>query len=639
MRLLAMRRRDLLRLGAILPAALASRRVLGQTSTVTRAAVVIGVDRPEDLPPLRAAVSGAKQVGGWLKSEGISVELIIDDQGPVKVEDIFDAVDKYVSLPTLQQLIVYFAGHGSYVGTGDYWLLSHALHNSNQAISLSQCPQYARQCGIPNVVIISDACRSTSTSLKIQSLSGYNIFPTINNRNVNTYLDMFYAVRPGAPAYEVKDVKDTAGTWNGIYTKCLLEAYVNPGGSMTDEVDGVKVVTNKKLEAYLLSTVPKRAQIFDKNEYPDSSVTSSAYIGHAVEQVTPPIIKCYTQITKKGPVQVCSYTSSLTSRPNISDVPLTINNLAEFELNHLGVGLNLSPNVQPATISPSELEKIDKEVGFGASRNLLLNARGPNVFPTRTGINVFGTRLRAVVSGSMETHRLVEGNGSSEPTVVQINNRGKRQESIALQFEHGSGTVIAGLEGYVATVVADNDKVVSVSYEQAKEGPLAITPPNEHVAQLRAVVATAAKFGVFRIDGPPGVRESNAAKLADTIRIEKSFDPTLGIYAAYAYATAGLVEEIRSVYSILKEEGIELFDVALLADRVLIPLTADITTRPIAPFCPMLNQGWQFLAVKNVTLSPRLAEAQTHILPSLWTTFDGEGMSIIKSAVQSQNRT
>jgi hypothetical protein len=360
-------------------------------------------------------------------------------------------------------------------------------------------------------------------------------------------------------------------------------------------------------------------------------VTSSAYIGRAVVKEFPPI--CHKEITKEGVVEVC--TSSVYVAPNISDIPLTINNLAEFELNHVGVGLNLSPNLRPADISPSELEKIDKEVGFSTSRNLLLNARGPNVFPTRTGINVFGARLRDFVSGSMRIDALLEGDGSSKPTVIQINPQGMRQDSIALQFERGSGTVIAGLEGYAATVVVDKEKVVSVSYEQAQQGALDITPTNQRVAQLRAIVATAAKFGVFRIDGPPGIRDSNAAKLADTIRVEKSFDPTLGIYAAYAYAAAGLQEQIRSVYFIMKEEGIELFDVALLADQLVMPVTS--RSGPIAPFCPMLNQGWQFLAVKNVTLSRRLLETQAHILPSLWTTFDGEGMNIVKSAVQSQN--
>ena len=128
------------------------------------------------------------------------------------------------------------------------------------------------------MVLISDACRSTSASLGIQSLTGYNIFPVINNRRVFTFLDTFFAVRVGAPAYEIKDA---AGKFDGIYTSCFLDAYVNPHDSMTEEVDGVKVVPNKKLEAYLLSEVPKRAQISDVQEFPDSSVTSSKYIGRA----------------------------------------------------------------------------------------------------------------------------------------------------------------------------------------------------------------------------------------------------------------------------------------------------------------------------------------------------------------------
>jgi len=615
-----MRRRDFLRLGATLPATLISRRARGETTPITRAAVVIGVDKPQGMPPLNAAVSGARQVGDWLTSEGISVKLIVDDQTPVKAEDIFDEVDKYVSLGTLQQLIVYFAGHGSFVGTGEYWLLSRALHNSNQAVSVSQFPYFAKQCGVPNVVIVSDACRSTSSSLKIQSLTGSNIFPTVNNRNVRTALDIFYATTVGAPAYEVKD---SAGKWDGIYTKCLLEAYINPDAKMTDEVDGIKVVLNKKLEAYLLSTVPARAQISDKEEYPDASVTSSAYIGRAIEAG----VKACRAIRRADNSLEVICSSDLPDRPKtIGEIPITVNSLAEFKLRQAGVDLSLSPNVQPS-ISPASWETVD-DVGFGANQDLLLSARGPNVFPTQTGINVFGTRLRSISTQGMDVQRVREPNGPREPTVLQLTPSARRQESIVLEFESGSGTVIAGLRGYAATVVVSNERVISVSYERAQQGELATSPLNEHVAQLRAVVATAAKFGVFRIDGPPGVKESNAAKLADSIRVEKSFDPTLGLYAAYAYAAAGLEEGVRSVYSIMRTEEIELFDVALLADAL---RSSDNNYR--APFCPMLNQGWQYLAVKNVTLPPRLAPAQAHILPSLWTTFDSEGISILKSAL------
>lgn len=631
-----MRRRDILRLGATLPAALASRRARAQTNITTRAAVVIGVDRPRDLSPLHAAVSGARQVGDWLESEGFDVKRFLDDAKPVKAEDIFDAIDGYVSLGTLQQLVVYFAGHGSFVGTGDYWLLSQALHNSNQAVSVTQCVQFSRQCGIPNVVLISDACRSTSASLGIQSLTGYNIFPVINNRTVFTFLDTFFAVRVGAPAYEIKDA---AGKYNGIYTSCFLDAYVNPDDSMTEEINGAKVVPNKKLEAYLLSEVPKRAQISDVLEYPDSSVTSSKYIGRAetnyiwAPESLPKSGRCGGCRGCRG-CRGCAGCAACSASPRpkqkIGAAPLTVNNLAEYQLRQAGI--QISQDARPRDYSTAALQKVDKAVGFTANQNLISNVRGPDTFKYGTGINIFGTRLRAALGAGMAVEVLRPGNGSADAAIVQIDPKGMRQDSVALEFEDGSGTVIAGLRGYVATVVVDKGRVTSVSYEQARYGAGLGTSPsgNDSIKQLHALVATAAKFGVLRVDGPPEVKARNAAQLADALRMGKLFDPTLGIYAAYAYAEAALPEQIRSVHDIMKSEiGIELFDVSLLADV----LSGDQRVGAQAPFCPMLNQGWQFLSVRNVTLSSELAGIQNHILPSLWTTFDPEGMSIIKSAL------
>jgi hypothetical protein len=648
-----MRRRDLLRFGATIPAALASRRVYGQTSTITRAAVVIGVDRPRDLSPLRAAASGAKKIGDWLESEGINVKRFSDDAKPVKAEDIFDAIDEYISLGTLQQLIVYFAGHGSFVGTGEYWLLSQALHNSNQAVSVTQCSQFSRQCGIPNVVLISDACRSTSASLGIQALTGYNIFPVVNNRKVFTFLDTFFAARLGAPAYEIKDA---TGKYHGIYTSCFLDAHKNPDDSMIEKIDGVEVIPNKRLETYLLSEVPKRAMIADVLEFPDSSVTSSRFIGRAaINRIRPQTSRlprpegwagnacrgasntCKGMNTCKGAgFNVCKghiackgYAFPL--KPIYRLVPSTINDLAEFELNQAGV--RISQTSRAKNLSIRTLQDIDKRVGFTTNRELILNARGPNVFKYGTGINVYGTRLRSVASAFMEAQILREGNGSSELAFVQINPRDKRQDSVALEFEDGSGTVIAALQSYVATVIVEKNKVVSVSYEPAKIGEeLTVLPSdNENIKHLHALMATAAKFGVFRIDGPPDIRDRNAAQLADAIRIGATLDPALGIYAAYAYADAALLEQIRSMRDMMKREmQVELFDVALLAGAH----SGNRGAESQAPFCPMLNQGWQFLAIKNVTLPPKLAEAQSHIVPSLWTTFDREGMRLVKSELQ-----
>jgi hypothetical protein len=201
-----MKRRDVLRLSAALPLALATRSVRGQAKTITRAAVVIGIDQPVKLPPLNAAVSGATNVGDWLKSEGFEVKLLTDETKPVKAADVFDAVDGLVSLDTLKQLVIYFAGHGCFVKDSDYWLLSQALNDSSQAIRVGSASFLrSRLCGIQNVVLISDACRSTSADLGIQELEGIIPFPPKNNTKVFTYLDWFFGARIGLPTYEVKN--------------------------------------------------------------------------------------------------------------------------------------------------------------------------------------------------------------------------------------------------------------------------------------------------------------------------------------------------------------------------------------------------------------------------------------------------
>jgi hypothetical protein len=93
------------------------------------------VDQPEGLPKLHAAVSGAKMVADWLENEQhYKVARLTDDKQPVSGADIFRAVDNFVKLETVQQLVVYFAGHGSVVGFGEFWLLSEAPHNPNEAV-------------------------------------------------------------------------------------------------------------------------------------------------------------------------------------------------------------------------------------------------------------------------------------------------------------------------------------------------------------------------------------------------------------------------------------------------------------------------------------------------------------------------
>ena len=208
---------------------------------------------------------------------------------------------------------------------------------------------------------------------------------------------------------------------------------------------------------------------------------------------------------------------------------------------------------------------------------------------------------------------------------------------MALRFADGSGTVVAALDYYVGTVVVDQGRVTNVSYVPSRQSPMwsAYNSEANRLERLRAAVATAARFGVFRIEGPKNVRNQTGSRLADQIRMLKGIDPTLGLYAAYAYADAGLVDGVRSVRGYMRNDlnGVDLFDVLML--------TGEMAGRPPGnsagpyPFCPMLSQGWGLLRVRDVRLPERIMALRERLRPSLWTTFHSEGMQTVEGVLRA----
>jgi len=129
-------------------------------------------------------------------------------------------------------------------------------------------------------------------------------------------------------------------------------------------------------------------------------------------------------------------------------------------------------------------------------------------------------------------------------------------------------------------------------------------------------------------------KQKAGARLADKIRVLKSVDPTLGVYAAYAYADSDLIGQVQSVRSYVRGDlNVDLFDLALLAN-VLSGKPID-GRGDVVPFCPMLTQGWQLLRVKGVSLPAQVERARDDMRDALWTTFGPRGMELVFSAIQS----
>jgi hypothetical protein len=205
-----------------------------------RAAVLIGVRKSGDLPELQAVDAGIDAMRRWARSQGIRHVASLTDKGGREVDtrSVYDLVAQMVQRPTIGQLIVYFAGHGVNNNQSEYWLLSGAPTNPNEAINVAGSALLAQRSGIPHVVIISDACRTAPEGIHAQGVTGSLMFP---NQPVTPgpadFVDQFFACLLGDPAHEIRDPNDASRVFSSIYTEVLVESLNGEHREMLVRVD------------------------------------------------------------------------------------------------------------------------------------------------------------------------------------------------------------------------------------------------------------------------------------------------------------------------------------------------------------------------------------------------------------------
>jgi hypothetical protein len=178
-----------------------------------RAAVLIGVSRSGTLPVLPAVIPSVKAMEGWALQQGMQRELVktlTDEAGPLVPGAIKTAIRELVDMAVVEQLIVYFAGHGVNIRYGEYWLLSDAPNDTQAAVNVSGSVELARFCGIPHVIFFSDACRTAPEGIQAQYITGSEIFPNNGPGGLENSVDLFFACTLGRPAYEIQDPASSA---------------------------------------------------------------------------------------------------------------------------------------------------------------------------------------------------------------------------------------------------------------------------------------------------------------------------------------------------------------------------------------------------------------------------------------------
>jgi len=579
-----------------------------------RAAIVIGVNTTGELAPLESAVTAADDVAAWLKGEGFKVAKFTDATKPVRVDAIRKAVTRFVDSGTCEQMVLYFSGHGYWNNRAELWLLSEAPGNPGEAVSSVDIIEYAVDSGIPHVVVISDACRSipnTNTGMRVR---GTVVFPNRPpNTRVQPKIDRLLACAMGTPAYEVALPGSTTRKIS-VFTHCLREAFTNPDADMvlTLEVGRrtLEVVPVRRLESFLRREVPRVL-----------STVSVAFQQLPVVDVTSDE-RAYFGLVRRPP-------GGTVVGPAPASPPITIQDVAraavDAEMSPAGPAGGLQRYRRgPAAAAARQV---------AALRSTIEEAPPVTRYESQTGFTVSGALVRGAIAGA-GGHLDLADDRHPNPAAVRVwLPYPETHCSVAITFDNGRGTALPALEGYIGHITVAEGGVSNVSYVPSSNSErwTEYEKRREEIDRLRSAVSVAAGLGVLRL------RKEDATEFADRVRVRKQFDPTLGIYAAYAYAEAGAYPQISSVRSFMTDDlGVGLFDVAML-DRYGHP--DRLLGHFAVPFCPMLSQGWYYLRPRGIKLPRVLENAQYGLVQSLWTTFDVRAMRAINRALREGRLT
>lgn len=623
-----------------------------------KAAVVIGVNKPGSYTPLKSAVTGAEEVSDWLKGEGYQVQCLTDQTEPVTSRNVEDAISAYVTNPpTYHQLVIYFSGHGIYHARSDVWLLSGAPERTNEAINLEGAMQVARYSGIKNIVFISDACRVNPHDRPSALINGIDAFPNYSDITSISDIDYFKATCESLPAYE----GEIDGKIQGFLTYALKSAYESPETEMVREVmvgdKTLIVVPNRQLKNYLQLKVNNVSSIRDGKLWQQLDIRVPSDDDIYISRV---FAKKLQKETVKGVVDEYEF------KFNEAAVKNDQSRLSEESL-IFSVG-DLAAEIIPIMLANSSryadiksmlrtfysddhpyLAKLIKQLGkvlkdkFDLDVSFLIDpivarlfeARLPKVnvndFKSGCGFILYGEPVDLAVCTQNESNDAKvevqrKGEGKSKSTIIQVWNP-KPAVSVAIKFANGKCSILPALAGYIGHVTYENEGVSNVSYTPHvnHRSFLSYKYEKRRIDHFRAIVALAVDCNTFTVNS-----DNEATQLANKIRTKKMIDPTLGLYAAYAFSQAGEENFVLGVLNEMRADlEVDLFDVQLLASRE-IQHPINIST---VPFCPILTQSWNLMRPRGIELPKPMGELTQYLCNSLWTTFEKDATDTIINAI------
>lgn len=249
----------------------------------------------------------------------------------------------------------------------------------------------------------------------------------------------------------------------------------------------------------------------------------------------------------------------------------------------------------------------------------LAESFGPLSFETNCGFKLRGATLADAVSSSLRVEVL-----DDDASLARVHPQ-MGAGNVLLVLADQTSVLLPAIPGFITALSFDDGKLVDVAYEpsQYSDRWADFSQHATKLRQLRAAVAFAAREGVFRLEGPA------ALVLKQRMQVAKGVDPSLALYAAYAYDEMQQVDLLQDMREQLRMDlGISFFDLDLLSGA----LPRGESREQRFPPVPMFAQGWSLLSAFGVLLSDDLTvlragvgtstqTLQTELVDTLWTQF------------------
>lgn len=576
---------------------------------MNRAAVIIAVKKAGTLPELKAAIDGAKTIATWADRQGFDpVVTITDEQNPVTAKQIKTAIKALVESDSYDQLFVYFAGHGVNLHYSEFWLLSDAPEDTQEAVNVASSVQLAKRCGIPHVVILSDACRTAPEGIQAQAIRGSEIFPNQGRGGPQKAVDVFYASLLGEPALEIQDKSVSALRYESLYTAELVSALRGDRRTILspDPADRTKVYLRPQpLKRHLTSEVPKLVAsrlgpAAKHSQTPDAEILSDEFA----------FLQVFDAAEKPAEPPDAGARPARPPSPSLSEIAASAVQQALRSPGGAGgraVATALRSNVTGA-------REISDAVRREGESFLAMH------YETDCGFKVRGAQMaRVSAAANVRVHQF-------NPELVNVDVQPRRAVNVLIELTDGRAVMLPALQNFIATLTFERDELRAVSYEPSDRSVLwpDYELNREELTALRALIAASVHMGTFRLE------MADAAKMTERIRFQKALDPTMALYAAYSYHRLGKPELIQDMEQyVVRDLGITIFDIALLADRD----PNQSISREVFPFLPMLAQGWSLLGAFEAW-TPLLEALRPHVANSLWTLFKSEAVPMLRNALK-----